>query len=121
MNPGYAGRTELPGNLKMCFRHVSMMVPDYALISEIMLFAEGFGDARFVAQNMQALHSQQRAAFATVPRRNIPKFLADDLPLFHAIVLDLFPDTDIPPNDHGDPQASLEEEITKAGLQNVPT
>jgi len=158
MNPGYAGRTELPDNLKILFRPVAMMVPDYALIAEIILYAEGFDDARNLARKMTKLYklsseqlSQQRhydfgmravksvlvmagdgkresagrltedvVLIRAMQNSNVPKFLAEDLPLFYAIVQDLFPGVTVPDEDLGQLLVAVKRVITDMGLQQVP-
>ncbi|XP_064167563.1 dynein axonemal heavy chain 11-like [Anguilla rostrata] len=57
LNPGYAGRAELPENLKALFRPCAMVIPDFELICEIMLVAEGFLEARQLARKFISLYT----------------------------------------------------------------
>lgn len=51
---------------------------------------------------------------------NIPKFLAEDLPLFQALIQDLFPGVAIPDPDYGELKVQVLATLENNNLQPVP-
>lgn len=154
MNPGYAGRTELPDNLKSMFRPISMMVPDSAMIAEIILYGQGFNNTRILAKKVHTLYKlavqqlskqdhydfglralvsvllnagRKRQAMPDTPQEevlvlamkdmNVAKMTADDLPLFLAIMSDLFPGVEPQEVDYGTLRGAIEDDLKENKLQ----
>ncbi|XP_075347137.1 cytoplasmic dynein 2 heavy chain 1 isoform X3 [Mycteria americana] len=63
LNPagkGYGGRQKLPDNLKQLFRPVAMTHPDNELIAEVILYSEGFKDAKVLGRKLVAIFNLAR-------------------------------------------------------------
>nr|XP_039247972.1 dynein heavy chain 6, axonemal-like [Styela clava] len=187
MNPGYRGRVELPDNLKSLFRPVAMMVPDYALIAEIILYSEGFHEAKVLSRKIvnlyhlaskqlsqqdhydfgmraiksvlimagqkkrivafnrnlsrieddESISSEIRADEEEARKKkiseqesyilihalrdaNLPKFLAEDVPLFESIMFDLFPGVEPPSMDNKLLEQAIDNVVGELGTEKWP-
>lgn len=52
VNPGYTSRKDLPENLRVIFRPISIIAPDALKITEVKLFAAGFSTASLLAPKL---------------------------------------------------------------------
>jgi len=156
MNPGYAGRTELPDNLKILFRPVAVMTPDFRMIAEVILFSEGFTNAKDLSLKITQLYklsSEQlspqdhydfgmralksilvmagdlKRSQPDVPEdhtlivacndSNIPKFVAEDVPLFNGIMQDLFPGISFPDREYPELKPAMLKYMEHESLSEV--
>ncbi|KAI6871698.1 Dynein heavy chain, partial [Hortaea werneckii] len=67
MNPGYAGRSNLPDNLKKLFRSVAMSKPDKEIIAEVMLFSQGFTEAKSLSRQTVPFFDKCNAGLSDQP------------------------------------------------------
>lgn len=156
MNPGYAGRTELPDNLKILFRPVAVMTPDFRMIAEVILYSQGFRESKDLSLKITQLYklsseqlspqdhydfgmralksilvmagdlkrsqpdvSENLTLIVACNDSNIPKFVAEDIPLFRGIMQDLFPGISFPEREYGELFLRMYRYMESKSLENV--
>ncbi len=144
MNPGYAGRSQLPDNLKQLFRQMAMVKPDKDMIAQVTLYSQGYKTAERLSGKMVSLFDlcsnqlssqshydfglralksvlinagnlkrreekikktskveiniepwEQNILLKSVCDTLIPKLVAEDITLFHSLLVGVFPDAKV--------------------------
>lgn len=144
MNPGYAGRSQLPDNLKQLFRQMAMVKPDKDMIAQVTLYSQGYKTAERLSGKMVSLFDlcsnqlssqshydfglralksvlvnagnlkrreekikktsnldvvieswEQNILLKSVCDTLIPKLVAEDITLFHSLLIGVFPDAKV--------------------------
>ncbi|KAF4519850.1 hypothetical protein B566_EDAN005192, partial [Ephemera danica] len=110
MNPGYAGRTELPENLKALFRILARkFITLYTLCKELLSKQDHYDWGLRAIKSVLVVAGSLKARARGDPGRpeeevlmralrdfNVPKVVTDDVPVFMGLIGDLFPALDVP-------------------------
>lgn len=134
-----------------------MMVPDSAMIAEIMLFSEGFPNTKVFSKKVDTLYrlanqqltrqhhydfglraltsalkvagvkkrgdfesADDNVLFTAMRDCNVPKLSSEDVPIFLAILRDLFPAAEISQVDNSELKAAISEEMALLNMQHIP-
>ncbi|KAK2099397.1 Cytoplasmic dynein 2 heavy chain 1 [Saguinus oedipus] len=134
MNPagkGYGGRQKLPDNLKQLFRPVAMSRPDNELIAEVILYSEGFKDAKVLGRKLSLavvsvfafdlrMANESHIVVQALRLNTMSKFTFTDCTRFDALIKDVFPGIGFKEVEYDELSAALKQVFEEANYEIIP-